>query len=65
MYTFHFKMDGCTYLITGGAGFIGSHFVEVLSKNDSNHIIVFDNFSTGHNVMMRPNITYIRGDISK
>ena len=26
---------------------------------------MFDNFSTGHNVMLRPNVTYIRGDISK
>lgn len=33
-------------IITGGAGFIGSHLVEHLSKE--NNIIVIDNLSTGH-----------------
>lgn len=32
-------------LVTGGAGFIGSHLVEDLSKN--NEVIVYDNFSEG------------------
>jgi UDP-glucose 4-epimerase len=32
-------------LITGGAGFIGSHFVEKLSKN--NEVVVFDNRGKG------------------
>mgnify|MGYP001276140951 CR=1 FL=1 len=43
-------------LITGGAGFIGSHLVEyLLSKN--NKIIVLDNFSTGRaeNLKKLPN----------
>jgi UDP-glucose 4-epimerase len=33
-------------LVTGGAGFIGSHLVDVLSKN-KNEVSVVDNFSTG------------------
>lgn len=35
------------FIITGGAGFIGSNLVDELLKNESNKIIVFDNFSTG------------------
>lgn len=35
-----------TTLITGGAGFIGSHLVEVLANQDE-EIIVLDDFSTG------------------
>ncbi|WP_119072341.1 SDR family oxidoreductase [Aggregatilinea lenta] len=38
--------DAKTYLVTGGAGFIGSHVVEALVKA-GNHVKVVDNFSTG------------------
>lgn len=34
------------YLITGGAGFIGSHIAEELSKK-GNHVTVLDNLRTG------------------
>ena len=34
-------------LVTGAAGFIGSHLVEEYLKNDVARLIVFDDFSTG------------------
>ena len=36
-----------TLLITGGAGFIGSHFCKIAKQNGYNPV-VFDNLSTGH-----------------
>jgi len=36
-----------TILVTGGAGYIGSHFVRLLERNKIDFVIV-DNFSTGH-----------------
>ena len=35
-----------TWLVTGAAGFIGSHLVENLLALDQ-HVVGFDNFSTG------------------
>jgi UDP-glucose 4-epimerase len=36
-----------TFLVTGGAGFIGSHIVEALAAR-GDHVRVLDNLSTGH-----------------
>ena len=45
-------------LLTGGAGFIGSHLVDALIEK-SNEIIILDNFSTG-----RPqNLDHVKGKI--
>lgn len=47
-----------TYLITGGAGFIGSHMVDALLK--AGHTVrVADNFSTGK----RENLAHVAGQI--
>ena len=34
-------------LVTGGAGFIGSHLIEQLVKNKENRVISLDNYFTG------------------
>ena len=37
-----------TILVTGGAGFIGSNLCRRLLDNLQNHVICFDNFTTGN-----------------
>lgn len=49
-------------LVTGGAGFIGSHLTEFLSK--SNHVTVIDNLSHGNKILnFNKNIKLINGDV--
>src|SRR5690606_14802006 len=36
------------FLVTGGAGFIGSNIVEYLLKNGARKVVILDNFSNGH-----------------
>lgn len=53
------------YLVTGGAGFIGSHVVEALLKRRLK-VRILDNFSTGSMDNIRPfggRIELIRGDL--
>lgn len=37
-----------SFLVTGGAGFIGSHIVKYLLKNGAKEVRALDNLSTGH-----------------
>ena len=52
-----------TILITGGAGFIGSHLVNELSGQ--NRVVVIDDLSMGNlsNIEQNENVTFIKGDI--
>jgi UDP-glucose 4-epimerase len=53
------------FLVTGGAGFIGSNIVEELLKRD-HRVRVLDNFSTGRRVNLEPfsrDIELVEGDV--
>ncbi len=60
-----------TYLVTGGAGFIGANYVKYLLKkyNENVNIIILDALTYAGNLLTlkdelnRPNITFIKGDI--
>jgi UDP-glucose 4-epimerase len=51
------------YIVTGGAGFIGSHIVEAIAG--SHEVVVIDNFSSGkkENLSGFKNVNCIRGSI--
>ncbi|MEM1884662.1 MAG: SDR family NAD(P)-dependent oxidoreductase, partial [Candidatus Jordarchaeales archaeon] len=59
-------MKGKRVLVTGGAGFIGSHIVDKLIEN--NEVVVLDNLSSGkisniQHHLGREGFTFIKGDI--
>ena len=49
------------YLVTGGAGFIGSHISEEL-VNRGHRVRVADNFITGYRQNLRPGVEFVEGD---
>ncbi|MEV0595073.1 NAD-dependent epimerase/dehydratase family protein [Nonomuraea cavernae] len=54
----------CTYLITGGSGFIGSHLTDaLLARGDS--VVILDNLSTGRlsNLRPHPGMRFVHGSI--
>jgi nucleoside-diphosphate-sugar epimerase len=52
------QTESLTYLVTGGAGFIGSHMVDALLKA-GHHVRVVDNFATGK----RENLAHVAQQI--
>lgn len=58
-----------SFLITGGAGFIGSHIVNYLVKHKAGRVLVLDNLTTGFLENIEPHIKnnsieFLKGDIS-
>jgi UDP-glucose 4-epimerase len=52
-----------TWLVTGGAGFIGSHLCEALVARGDN-VRVLDDLSTGHQSNVPDGIPLLRGDVA-
>jgi len=55
-------MNNKKVLVTGGAGFIGSHIVDELLKLDLD-VVVIDDLSGGFTENVNPNVKFVEGDI--
>jgi UDP-glucose 4-epimerase len=51
------------YLVTGGAGFVGSHLVAAL-RDRGDDVVVFDNLSTGHRGAVPGDVRLIEADLA-
>ena len=68
MNQFKDKISHSSFLITGGAGFIGSNMVELLLRMGAKQVRVLDNLSNGYYANIEgfvnlPNFEFIEGDI--
>lgn len=62
-------LSGKAFLVTGGAGFIGSNIAEYLLLHGAGRVVVLDNLVTGHRrniepFLSNPAFTFIEGDIT-
>jgi len=65
----HTDLSKCTFLITGGAGFIGSNIVNYLITFGAKKVRVLDNLETGNYANLKSfeglkNFEFFKGDIS-
>lgn len=61
------RIKGCTALVTGGAGFIGSHLVDGLVEAGASRVIVVDDLSLGskrslEQALAHPHVTFAQVD---
>lgn len=52
-------------LVTGGAGFVGSHLCERLAQDPNNQVVSLDNYFTGSDANHVPGVTYISGSTAQ
>lgn len=59
-------MNNLKILITGGAGFIPGSLAEKLAEDESNEIVLVDNFLTGKkkNIPQKKNVKFIKCDVN-
>ncbi len=62
-------LSGVSVLVTGGAGFIGSHLSAYLVQNGAKKVVVLDDLSTGFEKNIEPlksakNFSFIKGSIT-
>ena len=56
-------MTTCSILVTGGAGYIGSHMVKLLLRQ-GHRVAVFDNLATGHRDAVK-GVDFFEGDLKR
>jgi nucleoside-diphosphate-sugar epimerase len=62
------QVEGSNILITGGAGFIGSHLAEYVCQHGAQHVVIFDNGTRPRSRWLAkhrddPQIQYVEADI--
>lgn len=62
------QIEDKSFLVTGGAGFIGSNIVAYLVQHNAGRIVILDNLLTGYRenieeFLSLPNVTFIEKDI--
>jgi UDP-glucose 4-epimerase len=51
------------YLVSGGAGYVGSHLVLAL-RDDGHDVVVLDDLSTGHRAAVGPGVDFVQAPIA-
>lgn len=63
-----FNLQDCRILITGGAGLVGSHIADLLVRESTKEIVIFDNFMRGQRKNLQWALTHgpvsvVEGDL--
>jgi UDP-glucose 4-epimerase len=59
------KINGSAFVVTGGAGFVGSTVVDRLLARGATRVTIVDNLSTGFRELVSrdPRVTFVEGDL--